>query len=475
MGLGTVAVYSDADRGALHVLHAEEAYRLGPAPAAESYLRGDLILEIARQAGADAVHPGYGFLSENAEFAEACEAAGVTFIGPPASAMRMLGSKTRARQAADTAQMPRVPGSVTGLADVAEALRVAAGIGYPVMLKAAAGGGGKGMRAVTKAEDLAAAFAAASSEAERSFGSGEMYLEKLIERPRHIEIQLMADEHGHCVYLGERECSVQRRHQKVIEEAPSAVVSEDLRRRMGEAAVRLALSAGYVNAGTVEFLVDGEENFYFLEVNTRLQVEHPVTEMVTGLDLLHLQLRVAMGEPLPITQEDVRLRGHAIECRIYAEDPDNNFFPSPGLITRLVQPGGPGIREDCAVFAGWRVPLDYDPMLSKLVAFAPTREMAIDRMLRALNEYVIGGIKTNIGLFRLILTDPDFRAARIDTGYLERLLGEGTSVVEEIVPEDVVAVAAALFAASAKRETVTGSTARESRWAEAGRREGLRL
>jgi acetyl-CoA carboxylase, biotin carboxylase subunit len=475
MGVGTVAVYSDADRGALHVLHADEAYRLGPAPAAESYLRGDLILKIARQAGADAVHPGYGFLSENAEFAEACEAAGVTFIGPPASAMLALGSKTKARQAADATGMPRVPGSVTGLADVAEALRVAAGIGYPVMLKAAAGGGGKGMRAVTKAEDLAAAFAAASSEAERSFGSGEMYLEKLIERPRHIEIQLMADEHGHCVYLGERECSVQRRHQKVIEEAPSAVVSADLRRRMGEAAVRLALSAGYVNAGTVEFLVDGEENFYFLEMNTRLQVEHPVTEMVTGLDLVHLQLRVAMGEPLPITQEDVRLRGHAIECRIYAEDPDNNFFPSPGLITRLVQPGGPGIREDCAVFAGWRVPLDYDPMLSKLVAFAPTREMAIDRMLRALNEYVIGGIKTNIGLFRLILTDADFRAARIDTGYLERLLGAGPSVVEEIVPEDVVAVAAALFAASAKRETATESTARESRWAEAGRREGLRL
>jgi acetyl-CoA carboxylase biotin carboxylase subunit len=255
MGLATVAVYSDADRGALHVLHADEAYRLGPAPAAESYLRRDLILEVARRAGADAVHPGYGFLSENAEFAEACAVAGVTFVGPPASAMRVLGSKTRARQAADAAGMPRVPGSVTGLADVAEAVRVAAGIGYPVMLKAAAGGGGKGMRAVAKAEELAAAFAAASSEAERSFGSGEVYLEKLIERPRHIEIQLMADEHGSCVYLGERECSVQRRHQKVIEEAPSAVVSEDLRRRMGEAAVRLALSAGYVNAGTVEFLV----------------------------------------------------------------------------------------------------------------------------------------------------------------------------------------------------------------------------
>ena len=476
MGVATVAVYSDADRGALHVLHADEAYRLGPAPAVESYLRGDLILEVARRCGADAIHPGYGFLSENAEFAEACAAAGVTFIGPPASAMRALGSKTKARQAADAAGMPRVPGSVTGLADVAEAVRVAAGIGYPVMLKAAAGGGGKGMRAVLKAEELEAAFVAASSEAERSFGSGEVYLEKLIERPRHIEIQLMADEHGGCVYLGERECSVQRRHQKVIEEAPSAVVSEDLRRRMGEAAVRLALSAGYVNAGTVEFLVDAEENFYFLEMNTRLQVEHPVTELVTGLDLVHLQLRVAMGEPLPIAQEDVRLRGHAIECRIYAEDPENNFFPSPGLITRLVQPGGPGIREDCAVFAGWTVPLDYDPMLSKLVAFAPTREMAIDRMLRALEEYVIGGIKTNIGLFRRILMDADFRAARIDTGYLERLLAAGPEPVKDLVPEDVVALAAALFVAAAKRETVVTADARaESRWAEAGRQEGLRL
>jgi acetyl-CoA carboxylase biotin carboxylase subunit len=476
MGVATVAVYSDVDRGALHVLHADEAYRLGPAPAAESYLRGDLILDVARQAGADAVHPGYGFLSENAEFAEACVTAGVTFIGPPASAMRVLGSKTKARQAADAAGMPRVPGSVTGLADVAEAMRVAAGIGYPVMLKAAAGGGGKGMRAVTRAEDLAAAFTAASSEAERSFGSGEVYLEKLIERPRHIEIQLMADEHGGCVYLGERECSVQRRHQKVIEEAPSAIVSEDLRRRMGEAAVRLAQSAGYVNAGTVEFLVDAEENFYFLEMNTRLQVEHPVTEMVTGLDLVQMQLRVAMGEALPLTQDDVRLRGHAIECRIYAEDPDNHFFPSPGLITRLIQPSGPGIREDCAVYEGWNVPLDYDPMLSKLVAFAETREKAIDRMLRALDEYVIGGIKTNIGLFRRILMDEDFRAARIDTGYLERLLADEASGADERIPKDVVVVAAALCAVSVRREKVAvADAAEESRWVAAGRREGLRL
>src|SRR5215469_13811365 len=400
MGLATVAVYSDADRAALHVLQADEAYRLGPPPATESYLRGDLILNVARRSGADAIHPGYGFLSENADFADACAQAGVTFIGPPASAMRALGSKTSARQAADAAQMPRVPGSVKGLASVDEAARVAAEIGYSVMLKAAAGGGGKGMRAVLSAEDLPASYTAASSEAERSFGSSEVYLEKLIERPRHIEIQLIADAHGHCIHLGERECSVQRRHQKVIEEAPSAVVSDDLRRRMGEAAVRLALLAGYVNAGTVEFLVDDQQNFYFLEMNTRLQVEHPVTEMVTGLDLVEMQLRVAMGEPLSIGQENVRLRGHAIECRIYAEDPENNFFPSPGVITRLVQPGGPGVREDCAVFAGWRVPLDYDPMLSKLVTFAPTREMAIDRMLRALDEYVIGGIKTNIGLFR---------------------------------------------------------------------------
>jgi acetyl-CoA carboxylase, biotin carboxylase subunit len=480
MGLATVAVHSDADRAALHVLHADEAYRLGPAPATESYLRGDLILEIAQRAGADAVHPGYGFLSENAEFAEACGAAGVTFVGPPASAMRMLGSKTMARQVADRVGMPRVPGSVTGLASVEEAVRVAAEIGYPVMLKAAAGGGGKGMRAVARAEDLPAAYTAASSEAERSFGSGEVYLEKLIERPRHVEIQVMADEHGGCLYLGERECSVQRRHQKVIEEAPSAVVGEELRRRMGEAAVRLALSAGYVNAGTVEFLVscdpnNGEQNFYFLEMNTRLQVEHPVTELVTGFDLVQMQLRVAMGEPLGIAQEDVRLRGHAIECRVYAEDPENNFFPSPGLITRLVQPGGPGIREDCGVYAGWSVPLEYDPMLSKLVAFGETREVAIDRMLRALGEYVIGGIRTNLSLFRRILMDADFRAARIDTGYLERLLAGGSTAEGAEVPEDVAALAAALFVAL-EREAVPGgvSASPESRWGLAGRREGLR-
>jgi acetyl-CoA carboxylase, biotin carboxylase subunit len=447
LGISTVAVYSDPDRAAPHVVEADEAYRLGPAPAAESYLCGDLILEIARRIGADAIHPGYGFLSENADFAQACEHAAIKFIGPTSSAMRILGSKTNARQAADEAGMPRTPGCVHGLASPEEALDVAAGVGYPVMLKAAAGGGGKGMRAVARPEDLPSAFASASSEAERAFGSGEVYLEKLIERPRHIEIQVLADEHGHCVSLGERECSVQRRHQKVIEEAPSAVVDEALRRRMGEAAVRLALSAGYTNAGTIEFLVDDSRNFYFLEMNTRLQVEHPVTELVTGYDLVHLQIRIADGEPLPFTQADVQLRGHAIECRIYAEDPANGFMPSPGRITRLLQPGGPGIREDCGIYEGWVVPMDYDPMLSKLIAYAPSREMAIARMLRALDEYVIGGISTNLSLFRRILNDEDFRAARIDTGYLDRLLAG--SLQELGVPahatSTIPAVAAAAF------------------------------
>jgi acetyl-CoA carboxylase biotin carboxylase subunit len=423
LGIATVAVYSDPDRGALHVRRAEEAYHIGPAPARESYLNIEKILDVARRSGADAIHPGYGFLSENATFANACEAAGVKFIGPNARSMNIMGSKTSARRAMEAAGVPFVPGSSKGLS-LAEAGQVAERVGYPVMLKAAAGGGGKGMRLVRGAAELKSAFEGASSEAARAFSSDEVYVEKYIERPRHIEVQVFGDEHGNVVYLGERECSVQRRHQKVIEEAPSAVVTPELRRKMGETAVQVAKAAGYFNAGTVEFLVDRDLNYYFLEMNTRLQVEHPVTELVTGLDLVHLQIHVASGGKLPFQQEDVQLRGHAIECRIYAEDPDNNFFPSPGEITRLITPGGPGIREDSGVFEGWRVPLDYDPMLSKLIAYAPTREMAIARLNRALEEYSIGGIKTNLSLFRRLLREPAFVNAEVDTGYLDRLLSE---------------------------------------------------
>ena len=480
LGIGTIAVYSDADRAALHVLEADEAYRLGPAPATDSYLRGDLILDIARRAGAQAIHPGYGFLSENAGFAEACEQAGIKFIGPSASAMRVLGSKTRARQAADAAGMPRTPGSVKGLASLDEAFIVAEEIGYPVMLKAAAGGGGKGMRAVFTRDELGVAFTAAGSEAERAFGSDEVYLEKLIERPRHIEIQILADEHGNCVSLGERECSVQRRHQKVIEEAPSAFVDEDLRRRMGEAAVRLAKSAGYTNAGTVEFLVDEKRNFYFLEMNTRLQVEHPVTELVTGLDLVQLQIRIAQGEALPFKQDEIRLRGHAMECRVYAEDPDQGFFPSPGKITRLLQPGGPGIREDSGIYEGWVVPLEYDPMLSKLIAYAPTRDTAIARLLRALDEYVIGGIRSNLGLFRRILSDADFQASRIDTGYLDRLLSsKDDSAQTDKGSEAIATLAAAIFESMRPSNGNGGNHAakpsEDNAWKRTARCEGLRL
>lgn len=447
LGIRTVAVFSEVDRAALHVAHADEAYAIGPASARESYLNIERVLEAARKSGAEAIHPGYGFLSENAAFARACADAGVKFIGPTPAAMDLMGSKTRARQAMQAAKVPCVPGSSKGLS-LSEAEALATGIGFPVMLKAAAGGGGKGMRLVRSASELKSAYTNAQSEALRSFNDAEIYLEKFIENPRHIEIQVLADEHGNVVYLGERECSVQRRHQKVIEEAPSAFVNEDLRRRMGDVAVQAARSAGYSNAGTIEFLVDAQRNFYFLEMNTRLQVEHPVTEMVTGLDLVHLQLRIAAGEKLPFAQESVKLRGHAIECRIYAEDPDNNFFPSPGRITRLERPSGPGIREDSGVYEGWMVPLDYDPMLSKLIAYAPERSAALARMQRALDEYFIGGIKTNLSLFRRILEDPDFVAARIDTGFLDRLLAVSPANRQPDRLSEIAAVAAAIFAAT---------------------------
>src|SRR5437868_3766549 len=371
MGIASVAVYSDVDRAALHVRRADEAYHIGQAAASESYLSISKIIETAKRCQADAIHPGYGFLSERAAFARACKEAGIVFIGPPAESMDLMGSKTRARQAMQQAGIPFVPGSAGGLASISEAEKVASSIGYPVMVKAAAGGGGKGMRLVRSASELRSAFEGASSEALRAFGDGEVYLEKLIEDPRHIEIQILADQHGDCIHLGERECSVQRRHQKVVEEAPSPLVDAAMRERMGEVAVRVGKAAGYVNAGTVEFLADNDRNFFFLEMNTRLQLEHPVTELVYGLDLVQLQIRIAAGERLPFKQQDVQPRGHAIEWRVYAEDPENNFFTSPGKITCLIVPSGPGIRDDSGVYEGCTVPLEYDPMLSKLIAFAP--------------------------------------------------------------------------------------------------------
>src|SRR5438132_3065448 len=481
LGITSVAVYSDVDRAALHVRQADEAYHIGPAPASESYLKIKKILDIAQRAGAEAIHPGYGFLSENAAFAKACADAGVKFIGPTPASMEMMGSKTCARQAMEKAGGPLVPGTSRGLASFEEAERLAAEVGYPVMLKAAAGGGGKGMRLVHTPEELKSALETAQSEAQRSFGDGEVYIEKAIVNPRHIEVQVVADEHGNTLYLGERECSIQRRHQKVLEESPSPAVDPDMRRHMGEVAVRVARTAGYTNAGTVEFLVDQDKSFYFLEMNTRLQVEHPVTELITGLDLVHLQIHIAAGEKLPFTQEDLGFRGHAIECRIYAEDPDNNYFTSPGRITLLLAPSGPGIRHDSGIYEGWTVPIDYDPLLAKLIGYGTDRKQTMGRLIRALNEYFVGGIKTNISLFRRILNDPDFQAGKLDTGYLDRLLVLSSGAIPAASKgSEIAAIAAGLFAVlepivpSSNGASPSGAGNGRSSWKRAARAEGLR-
>ena len=483
MGIESVVVFSDVDRRALHVRKADYAYHIGPATASESYLNIEKILNVAKRSGAEAIHPGYGFLSENANFARACKDAGVKFVGPTAESMEMMGSKTRARQNMKRAGVPFVPGSEHGL-EFDGMQRMAEQIGYPVMLKAAAGGGGKGMRMVKAADELRSAYDAARSEAQRSFGDNEVYIEKYITNPRHVEMQIFGDEYGNAVYLGERECSIQRRHQKVLEESPSPIVDEDMRRRMGEVAVRVAKAANYQNAGTVEFLVDEQRNFYFLEMNTRLQVEHPVTEFVTGFDLVHLQFRIASGEKLPFTQEDVKLRGHAIECRIYAEDPDNNFFPSPGQITRLISPSGPGIRRDSGMYEGWTVPIDYDPLLAKLVGYGETRDDAIHRLQRALYEYFVGGIKTNISLFRRILQDADFRAGKLDTGFLDRMLASPPAA-SPARHQLIAAIGAGIFASMEPKATLGGPNGAApagngevqpeiSGWRRAGRIEALR-
>jgi len=477
MGIGTVAVFSEADRASLHVRYADEAHCIGPAPAAGSYLNMGAILAAAARSGARAIHPGYGFLAENPAFAALCADERVTFIGPPARAIERLGSKTSARQLAVQAGVPVVPGTTQNLTDD-EARQAALRIGLPVVIKAAAGGGGKGMRVVADPAELASAVRAARSEAQSSFGDPAIYVEKYLTAPRHVEMQILADAHGTVVYLGERECSVQRRHQKVIEEAPSPGVTPALRRRIGEAAVTLARTGGYVNAGTMEFLLDREGNVYFLEMNSRLQVEHPVTEMVTGIDLVKEQIRIAAGEPLRFRQEDLRILGHAIECRIYAEDPFQNFVPSPGVIRGLREPGGPGVRVESGVYEGYEVPVFYDPLISKIIAWGADRAEAVERMRRALAETSVKGIKTTVPFHRWVMADPAFVRGEVDTAYIDthfarRAEEEGTR------DRDVALIAAALHLYLG--EEAAGGAARaealplrESAWRIAARRDVLR-
>jgi acetyl-CoA carboxylase biotin carboxylase subunit len=479
LGISPVAVYSEADAAALHVRLADEAICIGPAPSLESYLNISAVIAAAQQVKAEAIHPGYGFLAENADFVRAANAAGLTFIGPSAEAMDVMGSKTSARRAAIAAGVAVVPGTTQALESLSEAQKIAAEFGYPIMLKASAGGGGKGMRLVQSETDLASAFDGARSEAASAFGNPAVYIEKAVEIPRHIEIQVFADTHGNTVHLGERECSIQRRHQKVIEECPSPINDADLRARMGAAAVKIARAVDYVGAGTVEFLLaDATREFYFLEMNTRLQVEHPVTELVTGLDLVREQINVAAGARLSFTQDDVQWRGHAIECRVYAEDPENNFFPSPGRITFLRVPTGPGIRDDGGVTQGAEVSIHYDPMISKLAAWGTTRAESIDRLRRALDEYAVSGIKTTLPFFRQIVRDEEFIAGKLDTGFIGRFLerrdtkGKQTPAEEERA-RDIAVIAAATDHVRRQNSVPAAPAAESNAWRMAGRNQKL--
>lgn len=418
MGITTVAVYSDSDRAALHVRYADEAYYLGPSPSNESYLVIDKVLDVAKRSGADAIHPGYGFLSENAEFAERIAKAGLIFIGPPANAIRTMGDKITARRTMVNAKVPVVPGTKEKIVGNSQIIKKGKEIGFPIMVKASAGGGGKGMRLVKTEEDLLAAFQGAQSEAKASFGDDSVYMEKYIESPHHIEFQILADKHGNAIHLCERECSVQRRHQKVVEETPSPLMTAKVREEMGKYAVAAAQAVNYEGAGTIEFLMDDDLNYYFLEMNTRLQVEHPITEMVTGIDLVKEQILIASGNKLSHKQENINQNGHAIECRIYAEDPENNFMPSPGLVHKVTEPQGAGVRNDGYVYTGFEIPLFYDPMISKLVTWGKDRQEAIGRMKRALEEYVILGIRTSIQFLHRIMETPDFVNGKYNTHFI---------------------------------------------------------
>jgi acetyl-CoA carboxylase biotin carboxylase subunit len=483
MGISTVAVYSDADRTAPHVLMADEAYYIGKSPARDSYLVGERIIETALKSGAQAIHPGYGFLAENGDFAETVEAAGLTFIGPPAASIRSMGSKTKARSIMIDAGVPVVPGDKSGIDSPEAALASAEKIGYPVLIKAAMGGGGKGMRVVNSAEKLPAAFEAARRESLSAFSSDEVYLERYIEGPRHIEIQILADNYGNCIHLYERECSIQRRHQKVIEEAPSPALNEypHIREQMGEAAVAAALACGYVNAGTVEFLYDPKtSDFYFLEMNTRLQVEHPVTEMVTGIDLVRQQLLIAMGERLELKQDHMKHRGHAIECRLYAEDAENDFLPDTGTVNSLVRPSGPWVRVDSGVEEGSEVGVYYDPLIAKLTVWGADRQTAIRRMHRALSEYRVVGLKTNIRFNRWVMENQTFQSGNFDTRFIDLEYTPETLESEREDAELAATIAAVLW--EQKRKSIpqiemnsdTSLNGTQNSWKHAGRIRTLR-
>ena len=420
MGIKTVAVFSEADRNALHVKCADEAVCIGPAPSSQSYLKGDTILAVAQSLGVDAIHPGYGFLSENAAFAALCEQNDMLFIGPKPKAIEMMGSKLAAKEAVMHYDIPMVPGVDHAIVDVEEAKKTAKEVGFPILIKASAGGGGKGMRVVEREEDFEAQMERAVSEAISAFGDGSVFIEKYVSKPRHIEIQVMADSHGNVVYVFERECSVQRRHQKVVEEAPSTILTPEKRKEMGEAAVKVAKACDYLGAGTVEFLMDEHLNFYFLEMNTRLQVEHPVTELISGLDLVELQLRIAQGEVLPVQQEDLQIQGHAMELRVYAEDPLNDFLPNVGKLEVYRLPEGEGIRVDNGIAEGMDVPIYYDPMLSKLVTYGKTREESIEKMIEAIDNYIVKGVATTLPFGKFVMQHEAFRSGEFDTGFVKK-------------------------------------------------------
>ncbi len=495
LGLTAVAVYSDADRNALHVRMADEAYHIGPAQASQSYLHIPTIIEVAQYAGAQAIHPGYGFLSENATFVDSCAAAGLIFIGPPAEAQRAMGEKTAARRTAQAASVPIVPGAMTDEEDDTKYAATAEQLGYPVLLKAAAGGGGKGIRFVRDPKDLLSSLRTARSEARSAFGDGRVYMEKAVAPARHIEVQFIADTHGNVVHLGERECSIQRRHQKLIEEAPSPVLDDELREQITSSAVRLVRAIRYVNAGTTEFLLGPDRNFYFLEVNARIQVEHPVTEWYTGIDLVQEQFRVAAGLPLSFTQKDVVFRGAAIECRISAEDPENRFLPATGSVQALQEPSGPGVRVDSSLYPGLQVPLFYDPLLSKLIVWGKDRTQAIARMRRALFEYQVVGVRTTLPFARWLMQHPRFIEGDLSTDFVAEewdtrnvgapsAVGQEPTLVEEteatLSSAQVAALVGSLLAnehieaEKLRRRPVVAASEAVSRWRDAGRREALR-